>query len=109
MRILRIVYRREPVKKTGSVSNTVFFNSTEHKLVVDWLSDWPSLFNGELFSSKVGAMESVEGKERYDVLGSVVRSNRTQANIPSIDRIHGIQGDISMVAAAVKDPTSSAT
>jgi hypothetical protein len=54
-------------------------------------------------------MESVEGKERYDGLGSVVRSSRMQANIPSIDRIHGIQGDISMVAAAVKEPTSSAT
>ena len=54
-------------------------------------------------------MESAEGRERYDVADSVVRkSSKRQASIASIDRVHEIQGDISMVAAAVKEPTSSA-
>ena len=109
MRTLRIVNRREPVKKTGSASNTFFCNSTARRLVVDGLLNRFSGFKKGLSSSKVEGMESAEGKDRYDVAGSVVRkSSKRQASIASIDRVHEIQGDISMVAAAVKEPTSSA-
>ncbi len=104
-----MVCLNEPVKKTGRESIMFLCERAlriplSSEICVDILAT-----SGEVLSSfETGRL--VEGRKWFDFRGTGMTQRSTkQARMATIDKPQRIQGEISVVAAAVNEPTSSAT
>ena len=104
-----MVNRREPVRNTGRASS-IFFCKSAVRRPLAWVPSEGVLAFSIAASSLARGIESAVGEEWPGfIVSGVTQSSNMHVNIAKIDRLHGIQADISVVAAAINEPISSAT